>query len=159
MNQPWLNEAVIRHVAYLLKSFHHWIGRELLELSEDDRENAIKLFEAPFIVLSHGTEKDPVLNYGNLRALKLWEMTWDSFIHTPSRLTTEALNREERAVILKEVGQKGYSDHYQGVRVSSSGKRFRIENAIVWNLLDEEEAYCGQAALFDKWRYLFGSSK
>jgi hypothetical protein len=43
---------------------------------------------------------------------------------------------------------------YGGVRISKSGRRFRVENSIVWNLLDEQDRYCGQAATFSRWTYL-----
>jgi hypothetical protein len=32
------------------------------------------LFEAPFVVVSHGIEANPILNYGNKKALTLWEL-------------------------------------------------------------------------------------
>lgn len=154
MKDPWSKKSMVRHVSCLLRSFRHWTGRNLIEPTGDEEEDAKRLFEAPFVVLSHGVEKDPILNYGNGVALELWEMTWDSFINTPSRLTAEALNREERSRLLKEVTGGGYSYRYRGIRVTSRGRRFRIDNATVWNLLDEEENYCGQAATFDRWTYL-----
>jgi hypothetical protein len=43
------------------------------------------------------------------------------------------------------------------VRVSKSGRRFIIEKATVWNLLDEVGAPCGQAATFGNWRFLDAS--
>ncbi|OYV22270.1 MAG: hypothetical protein CG442_1368, partial [Methylococcaceae bacterium NSO1] len=53
-----------------------------------------------------------------------------------------------------EVTEKGYIDHYQGVRISSTGKRFLIKNAVVWNLIDKNQGIKGQAAWFDQWAYL-----
>ena len=41
-----------------------------------------------------------------------------------------------------------------GVRIAKSGRRFRIAQAIVWNLLDEHGARCGQAAMFEHWEFL-----
>jgi hypothetical protein len=154
MQTPWLKDSSVRHALRLLKSFRHWTGRDLLSTEGSDIKKAQALFEAPFVVVSHGTEADPILNYGNRAALELWEMTWESFIHTPSRLTAEALERAERNAMLEEVSRKGFFPHYHGVRVSSTGRRFRIEEALVWNLLDEDESFCGQAAVFDQWNYL-----
>ncbi|MCZ6804584.1 MAG: MEKHLA domain-containing protein [Proteobacteria bacterium] len=37
------------------------------------------------------------------------------------------------------------------VRISSTGNRFWVEDATIWNLLDEKGIYCGQAAVFYKW--------
>jgi hypothetical protein len=145
---------LIDHAACLLRSFRHWTGRDLIPADGPPEEVARRLFHVPFIVISHGTEEDPILNYGNEAALSLWEMSWDGFTKTPSRLTAEPMNREERARLLAEVAKKGFIDDYRGVRISKSGRRFRVEKAIVWNLLDEQNHYSGQAATFDRWTYL-----
>lgn len=154
MPQPWTQKKVIAQSRLIMKSYRHWTGQDLLPPAKDDKEGARRLFEAPFVVVSHGTEPDPILNYGNLKALELWEMTWDSFIHTPSRLTTEIVNRQERDQLLRKVSEQGYSQDYRGTRISSSGKRFRIEEAIVWNVVDDQGAPHGQAAAFKKWGYI-----
>ncbi len=105
-------------------------------------------------MVSHGTEADPVLNYGNAAALALWEMSWDELTRTPSRLTAEAPNREERARLLGAVTQHGFIDDYSGIRISKTGRRFRIAQATVWNLLSETGQPCGQAAMFARWELL-----
>jgi hypothetical protein len=112
------------------------------------------LFHAPFVLVSHGTEVDPVLNYGNRAALTRWEMSWAELTHTPSRLTAEPVAREERARLLAEVTRHGHIANYAGVRIAKSGQRFRIRDAVVWNLLDEAGTPCGQAARFDRWEDL-----
>jgi hypothetical protein len=113
-----------------------------------------KLFRAPFVLVSHGTEADPVLNYGNAAALALWEMSWEELTRTPSRLTAEAPNREERARLLEAVTLRGFIDDYSGVRISKAGRRFRISRATVWNLLTADGKPCGQAAMFDRWEFI-----
>jgi hypothetical protein len=45
-------------------------------------------------------------------------------------------------------------DNYSGIRISASGRRFRIENATVWNLADAGGRIHGQAATFHHWTYL-----
>ncbi len=142
------------HAACLLRSFRHWTGRDLIPADGSPEELARRLFRQPFVVISHGTEKDPILNYGNQAALSLWEMSWEEFTKTPSRLTAEPMNREERAGLLAEVAKKGFIDDYRGVRISKTGRRFRVEKAVVWNLLDEKDRTCGQAATFSRWTYL-----
>lgn len=112
------------------------------------------LFRQPFVVLSHGTQDDPVLNFGNRAALELWEMSWDEFTATPSRITAEPVNREARSRVLEQVRQNGFTDSYRGVRISKRGRRFLVEQATVWNVLDEKDRYAGQAATFSLWRYL-----
>jgi len=149
-----ISEAVVRQSGLILSSYRRWTGSDLLPPQPSPDALAQSLFDAPFVVISHGTEADPILNYGNQTALRLWDMSWEEFTKTPSRLTAEPMNREERARLLAEVAKKGFIDDYQGVRISKSGRRFRIDKAIVWNLIDEHDQYCGQAATFDRWTYL-----
>ena len=136
------------HVCCLLQSYHHWLGKDLILPTGDP---AAALDQAPFPVLSHGTEVDPILNYGNRIALQLWEMDWAEFTRTPSRLTAEAPIREDRARLLAEVSEKGFIENYSGIRISKSGRRFRISGGTVWNLLDEAGLFAGQAATFNFW--------
>jgi len=154
MNPPWKTDSAIRHTLCLARSLKHWTGNDLLPDVTKPVEIAEKLFHAPFVIVSHGTETDPILNYGNLTALSLWEMSWDEFTRTPSRLTAEAPNREERARLLAAVTQRGFIDNYSGVRISKTGRRFHIKQATVWNLLTENNEPCGQAAMFTHWEFL-----
>jgi hypothetical protein len=154
MDSIWQSDFVIAQTQILARSLKHWTGCDLLPNSVSPVELAEKIFHAPFVVVSHGTEADPVLNYGNAAALALWEMPWEELTRTPSRLTAEAPNREERARLLAEVTARGFIDDYSGVRISKSGRRFKISRATVWNLLTEEGRPCGQAAMFAHWEFL-----
>lgn len=147
------HQFLLTHTSYLLNSYAHWLGRPLLHNCQPD-EAVRQLFMAPFVVVSHGTQVDPVLNYGNQMALDLWEMDWSKFISTPSRITAEPVHRQERQRLLQCVNAKGYIDNYSGIRITSTGRRFRINAAIVWNLLDANGNHHGQAATFNKWEYL-----
>jgi len=71
----------------------------------------------------------------------------------PSRKTAEQVVQEERDRLLAETASKGFS-HYSGVRVSSTGKRFYIEDGIIWNIIDEQNQRCGQAAVFSKRKFI-----
>lgn len=66
---PWQQEIIIRHSQRILKSFQHWTGRCLLDVSGSPQEVAQALFAASFVLASHGTEADPIFNYGNRQAL------------------------------------------------------------------------------------------
>jgi hypothetical protein len=154
MSEPWASDWAVAHAGTLARSFQDWLGRELLAGVKGPRALAEALFTAPFVLVSHGTEVDPVLNYGNRAALALWEMSWDELTRTPSRLTAEPVAREERARLLAEVTRHGHIANYAGVRISKSGRRLRIAQAVVWNLLDERGVHYGQAAMFDRWEFL-----
>ena len=123
MNPVWQTDFVIAHTRVLDCSFRKWTGRDLLPGVSDPVKLAQKVFEAPFVLVSHGTEADPVLNYGNASALALWEMSWEELTRTPSRLTAEAPNREERARLLEAVTARGFIDDYSGVRISNGGRK------------------------------------
>lgn len=154
MNLPWQSEAIAAHSEILVRSLKQWTGRELMPGSTTPAELAQRLFDAPFVLVSHGTQADPVLNYGNAAALALWELSWAEFTRTPSRFTAEAPNREERARLLAMVTAQGFIDNYSGVRISQNGRRFRIAQATVWNLLTRAGHHYGQAAMFSHWEFL-----
>jgi hypothetical protein len=147
----WRTPEIVAHARNLLRSFREVVGRDLMPASLDDIDNAQRLFEAPFVVLSHGTQADPVLNYGNALALHLWEMPFEQFTVTPSRLTAEPMLREDRQRLLETAARQGYIDDYAGVRISATGRRFHIKDVILWNVSDESGRILGQAATFDKW--------
>jgi hypothetical protein len=153
MDAIWKTDFAIAQAQIIARSLRHWTGRELPPGNLPPPEFSEKLFHAPFVVVSHGTEADPVLNYGNAAALALWETSWEELTRTPSRLTAEAPNREERAKLLEIVTHHGFIDDYSGVRISKSGRRFRISRATVWNLLTTDGKPCGQAAMFDEWTF------
>lgn len=142
------------HALLLLDSFARLLGRELVSREGTAADQAERLFQAPFVVASHGTEADPVLNYGNAQALALWEMSWEEFTRTPSRLTAEPVHRAERAQLLTRTQLQGYVDDYAGIRIAKTGRRFRIEQAIVWNLTTADGSHSGQAATFNSWAFL-----
>lgn len=159
MIEPWRQQRVAAHSEMLVQSYKLFTGRDLLpawssQARQEPRvpmSSAELLFKASFVVVSHGTEADPVLNYGNATALALWEMNWEELTRTPSRLTAQAPERDERARLLAEVTRNGFIDNYSGIRVSKSGRRFRIEQATVWNLIDANGQPAGQAATFSRW--------
>lgn len=147
---PWLE----RHVGLLRSSYRQWTGRELIPAGIAAERAPAYLDEAAFGLVSHDTADDPVFNYGNRIALQLFERTWQDFTRLPSRHSAEPVLHAERSRLLAQVQQHGYIDDYSGVRISSSGRRFCIENATVWNVLDEAGRPCGQAALIRAWRPL-----
>ncbi len=146
--------AIQQHAALLQSSYTALLGEALLELASPTTDLSQALWQAPFAIVSHDTAADPIFNYANRCALQLFEFEFAEFITLPSRFSAEAINREARAQLLAEVSQKGYINNYAGVRISKTGKRFLIQNAVVWNIFDHQQRYCGQAACFKSWEYL-----
>jgi MEKHLA domain len=150
---PWQEKEIIRHSQRLLHSFKHWTGNSLLDVSGTPEEIAQALFEAPFVLVSHGTEANPIFNYANRKALELWELSWEEFTKMPSRKTAEEVVQAERDRLLLEAATKGFS-YFSGVRITSTGKRFEIKDGILWNLLDEYNQRCGQAAVHSQCKFI-----
>ncbi|MEG3436531.1 MEKHLA domain-containing protein [Pannus brasiliensis CCIBt3594] len=152
----WQDPAIIAWTELLLDSYERLLGRSLLPPEWTALERSHALYHAPFVVVSHGTEANPIFNYGNRVALDLWGLTWEELIQFPSRATVgeDTLSESERAKMLARVRKTGYIDDYRGIRVSKTGRRFRIDNAIVWNTIDRDGIYRGQAATFASWTFL-----
>ena len=144
MSRP---QVLDERLALISQSFERLLGRPLVE--GPDLVEA--LWTAPQSIVAHGTEDDPIFFFGNRMALALFEMDFDGFTRLPSRLSAEPLLREERAHLLERVTRDGIITDYAGVRISATGKRFRIANAAVWNLTDGQGAPAGQAAAFRDW--------
>ena len=152
--ERWTDPAIVRWSQLLLDSYRRWLGRDLIERKGSPEEQAKALYHAPFVVVSHGMEADPILNYGNKIAMDLWKMDWAQLTKTPSRLTAEPVNQAERARMLAQAQEKGFIDDYKGVRISGTGERFLVEQAIVWNVVGAEGEQLGQAATFSRWTFL-----
>lgn len=152
--EPWARPDWVARANVLLESHTRLVGRELIPPGGSPQACAERLYRAPFVVVAHGVEADPILNYGNAIAFALWEMDADAFTRTPSRLTAEPMHRDERARLLERTTQVGYVDDYSGIRISRTGRRFRIERATVWCLADASGTPLGQAATFDRWTRL-----
>lgn len=131
-------------VPLIAQSFARLLGRPLV--AEGDVAQA--LWQAPFVVLAHGTGDDPVFFFGNRAALAAFETDWESLTRMPSRLSAEAPLREERQALLDRVSAEGFIDDYAGIRISATGRRFAIAGAVVWNLVDAAGTRHGQAAMF-----------
>jgi MEKHLA domain len=146
-------ESVIKQSLIIIKSYRHWTGKDLIDTSGTDQEIAERLFKAHFPVLSHTNVADPIFNYGNKIALELWELDWTEFTQLPSRKSAEPIEQTERDRILKTCKEKGICN-WSGVRISSTGKRYLISNGLLWNLLDENQQFCGQSATYYPWENL-----
>lgn len=142
------------HARMLIDSYASLTGKSLLGEGIQAISATEALFDASFALLSHGTEADPILNFGNRQALALWEMDWPTFTSMPSRLTAEPAQRAGREKLLADVKRQGYSDCYRGIRIASSGQRFEIIDAVVWSVFDSEGVYRGQAAMIPSWRFV-----
>lgn len=141
------NQFQADHATLMMVSYERLLGRPLAESAE-------ALYHSDAVVLSHDGAEDPVLTYGNLTAQTLWEMGWDQLTTLPSRLTAEPAHRAQRDAMFAEMRAKGFVENYNGIRISASGTRFEIRNAVIWPLLDAAGVKRGEAASFTDWQVL-----
>jgi hypothetical protein len=131
-------------LALITESFERLAGRPLAEGSGD-------LWSMPAALVAHGTQDPPQFFYGNKQALDLFRMSAEQFIGLPSYKSAEPALREERAAMLARLEAENVITDYHGIRIAADGTRFRINNAVVWNLVDEAGQRHGQAATFGDW--------
>ena len=148
--EGWQAPDAVAYARVLADSFRRLTGRPILGLPDpaDDAALAAALYAAPFPLVSHGTEADPVFRYGNAAALRLWEMGWDAFTRLPSRQSAEPDPevQADRDRLLAEARERGWTEGYRGIRISAGGRRFRILDTILWTVTDAEGRIQGQAA-------------
>lgn len=150
-----LKPELIQFLDHTLKSYLKWTQQEWKVLGEPQSKEWLEsILHSPKVLVSHDTKEDPIFNFGNNRALNLFEMPFEDFTQLPSRKSAETMLREEREELIQRVREFGYTDSYQGIRISSSGQRFHIPQATVWNVINDDGDYIGQAATFDQWTFL-----
>lgn len=151
---------ITSHVTLLHDSLQKLTGRGICErmgISEDvlqssnDTYNDICLDDR-FVLISHGTEEDPIYNFANLAGLEAFVRTWEELIKIPSRQSVvfQTVDEELRIELIKSVTNDGYVEGASGTRVRGDDKFIRLVDAVVWNLYDSNGVYSGQAALFDR---------
>jgi hypothetical protein len=155
---PWQTPAIQRLSRIIAASHRRWTGRDLVPQAPDV-DLARVLYELPAVVLAHAPGPDPLFIYANRTAQRLWELDWPGFLALPSRRSAEPESGPERAAMLAQAQRDGHFAGYRGIRIATTGRRFRIEDALLWNLLDEAGAPTGQAATFSAWTMLGNPSE
>jgi hypothetical protein len=158
----WLTAAAITSACRILDSHQRVFERPLIAEPAGGLvpvQRAQALFSSERLVLAHdgadpAGDPGPRLIYANRAALRLWRRPWHAMVGMPSRLTAEPGERAERAQALGRAQRLAAIDDYAGIRVDSRGRRFRIEGARLWTLLDERGRPLGQAASFARWWWL-----
>jgi PAS domain-containing protein len=155
MPVPLTDPAVIARCALISSSFRRLLGRDLLPgLPADPAALAAAIDAAPVVILSHDGGERPRFTFANATARRLWELEWERFIGMPSEQSAEADQRAAREALLARAKRDGFIDDYRGIRVTASGRRFAIEDVILWNLIDDAGVSHGQAATFARWTFL-----
>jgi hypothetical protein len=146
-----INDYLATYIQMLRESYHHYLGKDLIDQTLSPSRAAQHIYNAPFVVVSHNAAVDPIFTYGNQKALNLFEMTWSEFTQLPSRQSAEVSVQGEREQLLTATMTQGFMSNYAGIRISKGGRRFWIRNVTVWNLLNPQGQYAGQAAVYSDW--------
>ena len=143
--------------ALLVESYRRTIGEEPAFLAGGEATPAWLYEGSPHAVLAHDTAPVPRFIYANRAAQACFEYDWDEIVGLPSHLSAEPQERAERQRLLDQVRATGYAAGYAGIRIAKSGRKFRIEDGVVWQLIDAAGVLHGQAASFGRWRDLPGT--
>ena len=157
INAPQLADPTVIELAKsMVNSYLHLVGQSLLANSSviTGLELVTEMYSYPAVILSHDGAADPQFTFANLAAQQLFEYSWDEFLTLRSHQSAEPDQRSSRSEMLVRAARDGYIADYRGVRISASGKRFEIKNAIIWNVSDGQGNAVGQAAVFDQWEML-----
>ncbi|GJP68573.1 hypothetical protein CLOP_g25254 [Closterium sp. NIES-67] len=150
---PYTNADIIMHSLELIDSYYRATGRPMFDKAVEVAEAAKELWSAPFLVMSHGTEDDPIFNYGNESALRAFESTWADFTALPSRYSSADPDSPARKELLHQA-EEGPKDLKGLVRVSTKGTKFEIDDGVLWTLVATDGERFGQAAVIREWHLL-----
>jgi len=136
-------------LAVIADSFWRLTGRTLAQ-------DSAALWNLTAAILAHGTEPSPLFFYANRCALELFRMSASKMLGMESRYSAEPGLRAERQAMFDRLERADIVSGYEGIRIAADGTRFRVEDAIIWNLFDESGRRYGQAAMLQNWQVIEG---
>lgn len=93
---------------------------------------------------------DPRFTFANKAALKLFGYKREEFVGLKSKYSAKPDDRKLREEMMVQAEMNGYIMGYNGIRVKKSGQLFRISDAFIWNVLENDQII-GQAAMLPKY--------
>jgi hypothetical protein len=149
------NEYHKNHVLLMLNNLRKWTSYDLVaDCGFPEETLGEQILNADFYILSHNGSQDPILNYANKKVLELWEVSWEELTSMYARDTAKADNQMTREKMMKKVREQNYVSGYSGLRISKTGKEFKILDVTIWNLFTDTGDPYGQAAWFKRFEYL-----
>jgi MEKHLA domain len=137
------------HILIMLENLKRWTNYDLIQEYGFSLEKlGEQVFHADFYLLSHNTAIDPVLTYGNQQVLDQWEISWGELVAMRSSQTAKPIDRADRSNLMAQVKAHNYVSGYTGVRISKTGREFKILDGTIWNLFLNDGSFYGQAAWF-----------
>ena len=139
-------EKINKFLEFAQQSFNKHTNK-LLPL--DKNRDLISSFDECLLpIASHDT--NGFFNYLNKAALSLFKVTKDQVIGRSTTMTAPKSEQKQRNELLNQVNSHGFIDNYKGIRVTSDGELFQIEDATIWNVVDKNSHKMGQAVIIYK---------
>lgn len=133
--------SISDHVSILDNSLRKLTGkgiRERIGYEEKDHEDLYQEYcmNDRYVIVSHGTEDDPIYNFSNVAGLEAFVRSWDDFILLPSRLSVVLQSKDEelRIELMSKVTNDGFVEGASGIRVRGDGKFIQLVDAVVRTL-------------------------
>jgi PAS domain-containing protein len=136
----------------LVSSYRRYVGAEPAFLAGGEATPDWLYERSSHCVLAHDIGSVPRFIYANRAAQRCFEYDWDEIVGLPSHLSAEPGDRDERQRLLDAVARDRFATGYSGLRIAKSGRRFWIEDGVLWQLVDGGGVVRGQAASFGRWR-------
>lgn len=150
---------LIKPTQWIIESYQHFFSTSIFKEFKIEVEKSLEhqLYYANIALLATNTNKQFI--YMNKFSQNLWEISLDKALQMKGKQTARVQDQKQRDILLKEVQKKGFIKNYSGIRISSKGKLFYIKSARVWNLIDKQKNFKGQAACFKQFDYIENESK
>lgn len=139
-------EKINKFLEFAEQSFNKYTDK-LLPL-EKNKDLLSSFDECVLPIASHDT--NGFFNYLNKAALSLFKVTKDQVIGRSTTMTAPKSEQKQRNELLNQVNSHGFIDNYKGIRVTSDGELFQIEDATIWNVVDKNSHKIGQAVIIYK---------
>jgi len=139
-------EKINKFLEFAEQSFNKYTDK-LLPL-EKNKDLLSSFDECVLPIASHDT--NGFFNYLNKAALSLFKVTKDQVIGRSTTMTAPKSEQKQRNELLNQVNSHGFIDNYKGIRVTSDGELFQIEDATIWNVVDKNSHKMGQAVIIYK---------
>ncbi|VEI19244.1 MEKHLA domain [Serratia plymuthica] len=109
-------------------AYRHWTGVGLPgpQATAPDPHFLWLHHQAPYSLLAHEGDVEPVFIYANHCAQQCFGYSFDEFIALPSRLNASPVDRAERQQLLDKTARQGIAQGYRGLQVDEFGNAFSI---------------------------------
>ncbi|GLC38930.1 hypothetical protein PLESTB_000462500 [Pleodorina starrii] len=149
--------AETRMLAFQICDSYWRLTKKYLLEGVDFNRLPSELYRAPFALLAHNRFQegvtDPIYTYGNRAALEVFELSWEELLQTPSRKSAadDPSAQQDRNGLLDRAAETGVVEGFEVWRVSKSGRRFKIKDGTLFNIMDRQGTKLGQAAVFQRY--------